>query len=138
MTALLLLVALAGCGDPAPLPSPTSAPTQPTSLIHLRADVHTLASAREHATVVDVRTRASFAEGHVPGAVVVPLASLDPRDGIAATWDRGLPVYVIDASGEHAAEAAQLLGAAGFEAYAVDGGMIAWAAAGLPVEAALR
>jgi phage shock protein E len=91
--------------------------------------------ARDPALVVlDVRTPAEYAAGHVPGAVNVPhdqvearLAELDPLR------DRDLVVYC--KSGVRARLALEALGKAGFRnLWHLDGDMQGWAAGGRPVE----
>lgn len=84
--------------------------------------------------VIDVRDARDWASGHVPGARSVPLDELraDPR-GKAPT-DR---VLFICARGVRSQTAAQLAEAAGrAEVWSMDGGMLAWASAGLPIESA--
>ena len=85
----------------------------------------------EGATVIDVREPEEFATGHVPGARLVPLATVPqaladlPADG---------PVYVICQVGARSAQAAGYLSQRGIDARSVDGGTGNWMAAGLPVE----
>ncbi len=85
----------------------------------------------EQPVLIDVREPVEFAEGHVPGARLVPLASVP-----AAVPD--LPataaVYVICEVGGRSAHAAMFLSQRGFDAYNVDGGTQAWRAAGYPIE----
>jgi rhodanese-related sulfurtransferase len=81
--------------------------------------------------VLDVRQPDEYAEGHVPGAVLIPLGELATRqDEIPA--DR--PVLVICASGVRSARATEALQAAGYDASNVVGGMHAWLDAEFPVE----
>lgn len=83
------------------------------------------------ATLVDVREVAEFAEGHVPGAVNIPMGRLPMRAG---EIDRTAPVYVICRSGNRSSAMVDLLTAQGFEAYNVTGGTQAWIEAGHPVD----
>ena len=83
------------------------------------------------ARIVDVREPAELDEdGRVPGAAHIPLGQLSERAAELA----GEPVVLICRSGTRSAMAADALRASGYEAYSVDGGIIAWEAAGLPVE----
>ncbi len=85
--------------------------------------------------VIDVREPHEFfgAEGHVPGAELVPLASLEAA---AAQWPRDEPLVVVCRSGGRSSRAAQLLNMLGFKHVTnLLGGMIAWKALNLPVEA---
>ena len=88
------------------------------------------------ALLLDVRSHAEYAAGHAPGALLIPLPSLGSRMA-EVPGDR--PICVICHSGGRSAVAAHRLAAAGFSDVAnVRGGMAAWFAAGLPVEAAPR
>ncbi|MFT5685472.1 MAG: sulfur dioxygenase [Myxococcota bacterium] len=82
--------------------------------------------------LVDVREVEEFtgALGHVDGAELVPLASLDVG---AAGWDRDAPVVVLCHSGGRSGRAARVLENLGFSRVAsMAGGMLAWGEAGLP------
>ena len=88
------------------------------------------------ATLLDVREEHEWAAGHAPGALHIPLGALPAR---IEELPRHRPVLVICRSGRRSAEAAGLLagllgGRAGDVAN-VEGGMVAWAGAGLPVVA---
>ena len=81
--------------------------------------------------LVDVREDAEWAAGHAPAARHLPLsdllARLDelPTDG---------PVNIICRVGGRSAQAVAYLRQQGYDVRNVDGGMLAWEAAGLPVE----
>lgn len=80
--------------------------------------------------VLDVRTPAEYAEAHVPGATLLPLQDLPARLN-EVPKDR--KVYVICRSGSRSAQASQVLTDGGHRnVYNVDGGMLAWDAAGFP------
>jgi len=88
-------------------------------------------AARAGALVLDVREPFEYAEGHVAGSVLVPLASVGVRAG---EFPKDEPVYVFCRSGNRSLQAAQTLVAAGFsDVRNVEGGIIAWTAARLPV-----
>lgn len=82
-------------------------------------------------TVVDVREPGEYAEGHVPGALHIPMGHLPARVG---ELDSEQPVYVICASGNRSAAMTDYLTSAGFDAVSVKGGTAAWAQAGRPVQ----
>ncbi|MEV4701724.1 rhodanese-like domain-containing protein [Actinoplanes sp. NPDC049316] len=84
----------------------------------------------EGAVVIDVREPFEYASGHVPGAEAVPLSRLAARAG---GLPRGVPVYVICASGNRSLMAAEHLRRAGVDAWSVAGGTAAWQRAGHPV-----
>lgn len=79
--------------------------------------------------VIDVREPYEYADGHVPGARLVPLATVAQQLGYLPT-DR--PVYVVCQVGARSAQAAMFLAAHGVDAVNVDGGTGDWMAAGYP------
>lgn len=84
--------------------------------------------------LVDVREPHEFVGelGHVPGAALVPMNAVLAQ---AMTWDREEPVLLVCRSGGRSGMVAQALLRAGFvRVMNLAGGMIAWNAAGLPVE----
>ena len=81
--------------------------------------------------VLDVREPWEFAQGHVPGAVNVPLGQLPAR---VRELDPQAPVAVICAHGNRSQSAAALLGQKGFQkVYNVLGGTVGWQQAGLEI-----
>ncbi len=86
--------------------------------------------------VLDVREPEEFVGdlGHVEGALLVPMDALVARlPRLADRADR--PVVVVCRAGARSASAAALLAAAGFRhVFNLEGGMVAWHAAGLPVQ----
>jgi rhodanese-related sulfurtransferase len=81
--------------------------------------------------LLDVRTPAEFARGHVEGARSVPVTALRERlPGLGL--DAGTVVVAICLSAHRSPPAVRLLRAAGLEARQLRGGMIAWSSAGLP------
>jgi rhodanese-related sulfurtransferase len=84
--------------------------------------------------VVDVREPQEFTGelGHVPGAALVPMNSVMAQ---ATGWNRDEPLLLVCRSGGRSAMVAQGLLRAGFtKVMNLSGGMMAWNAAGLPVE----
>lgn len=92
--------------------------------------LETYAAEREVGTTVDVRERAEYVQGHVPGAILVPMGHLSSR---LDELDRSARVHVICASGNRSKAMADLLVAAGFDAVSVSGGTSAWIASGRAV-----
>jgi phage shock protein E len=86
--------------------------------------------------VLDVRTPAEFAAGHVPGAINVPHDELQGRLAeLAGLRDKDVVVYC--KSGRRAGLALELLGRNGYTRLRhLDGDMQGWEAAGRPVEKA--
>jgi sulfur dioxygenase len=84
--------------------------------------------------IVDVREAPEFEGplGHIPGARAMPLDELPAR---MAELDRTRPVVTVCRSGARSAQAALLLGKAGFAQVAnLGGGMLRWRASGHAVE----
>lgn len=80
--------------------------------------------------LLDVRTPAEFAEGHIPGALNIPVDSLQSRLSEVPSY---VPVVVYCRSGNRSATASQILDRAGYDSVYDLGGIIAWSAQGLPV-----
>lgn len=84
--------------------------------------------------IIDVREPDEFNGplGHVPGAKLVPLGSLNDK---ASTLDRQKPLVIVCRSGARSAQATLMLGKAGFERVAnLSGGMLRWRAQRFAVE----
>jgi phage shock protein E len=80
--------------------------------------------------VVDVRTPEERPDGVIEGDVLIPLDELSVRAG---EIDPGRPSLIYCRSGSRSAMAVAALRAAGYDAYNLAGGMLAWLDAGLPV-----
>ena len=139
LAAVILALALSATGcstDEAASPVGTGAP--PEAAGYATVDVQTAydaLSADQSAQLLDVREPEEWAETGVPaGAVLIPLAEVDPR--AASELTPGSPVYVICRSGNRSRTASETLVRMGFmDVYNVGGGVTAWTAAGLPVVA---
>ena len=81
--------------------------------------------------VLDVRTPEEFAEGHVPGAVNIPISDLEARLGDVPK-DRTVIVYC--ESGRRAGRAEKLLAGSGRDVRHLEGDMAAWRKAQLEIE----
>lgn len=82
--------------------------------------------------VIDVREPAEVATERIPGLRLLPLSSFDRHVSSVATDQ---PVYLVCQSGKRAADAAQRLARRGHpDVRVLEGGLLAWSAAGLPVE----
>jgi hydroxyacylglutathione hydrolase len=86
---------------------------------------------RGELSVIDVRARYEWDEGHLPGARHVPLGNLPARfDDLPAG-----PVVMQCTTGSRSAIAASLVAARGArEVWNLEGGLAAWKQAGYPVE----
>jgi rhodanese-related sulfurtransferase len=83
------------------------------------------------AQLVDVRTPAEYEAGHIAGARHVPLEELRAT---AAELEHDRPVVFYCRSGDRSSMAVEAFRASGWDAYAIGGGLVAWAERGLPLE----
>jgi glyoxylase-like metal-dependent hydrolase (beta-lactamase superfamily II)/rhodanese-related sulfurtransferase len=130
------------CGRPAdgaaPPADPSWAPLTWTFAGLWEIDPHLLEERLHEVQVLDVREPSEYhgALGHVPGALLIPLAELPARVGELAP-DR--PVVTVCRSGARSAQALQMLGRAGRgDAANLAGGMLRWRAEGHPVDGGSR
>jgi len=88
---------------------------------------------REDALVVDLSAAADFERGHIAGSKSVPPSQFDPdKKPVAGAKER--PVVLVCRSGQASADAAKKLKKAGFaRVYWLDGGILAWQQADLPL-----
>ena len=107
-----------------------TASAAPTSGAELGAADFAAALKRPGTTIVDVRTPAEYAQGHLPGAVNVDVSSPDFAARIAAL-DPGAPYAVYCRSGSRSGVAVATMTEQGFtDAYHLGGGIGAWQSAG--------
>ena len=86
---------------------------------------------RREALLIDVREPDEWVAGHVAGATHIPLGDLEAR---LAEVPRDRPVLLFCRSGNRSGKATAFLRRQGFgQATNVEGGIIAWQGAGLPV-----
>ncbi|OIQ79506.1 putative adenylyltransferase/sulfurtransferase MoeZ [mine drainage metagenome] len=81
-------------------------------------------------TLLDVREQDEWDAGHAPGAWHIPLGELPRRVSELPVEGR---ILVVCRSGSRSARATAWLEQVGYDAANLDGGMVAWAGAGLPV-----
>lgn len=129
---LTLLLACGGQTETAPTGSVLSGQTPARAVDLSVSDLQ--AASVGGMQVLDVRTAEEFAEGHVPGAINIPLQELQSRSAeLAALKDREFAV--ICAVGGRSSSATGLLHRQGYSgARNVAGGTQAWEAAGYPLE----
>ena len=80
--------------------------------------------------LIDVRESYEHEAGHIAQARHIELERLASQ---ADTLDRERPVYFQCRLGVRSAMATQAFRASGYEAYSMQGGLMAWADAGLPL-----
>jgi rhodanese-related sulfurtransferase len=81
--------------------------------------------------LIDVRELHEHEAGRIAGDRLVQLSNLSAE---AHTIDQGRPVVFYCRSGARSAMATQAFSEAGFDAHNMTGGLLAWDAAGLPLE----
>jgi rhodanese-related sulfurtransferase len=80
--------------------------------------------------LVDCRELYEWVAGHVEGAVHLPVNAI--MSGAGSDLDKDTPIAVICRTGNRSELATMMLQARGYDATNVEGGMEAWARAGLP------
>ena len=84
----------------------------------------------EHPSIIDVRSPKEWSEGHIEGALHIPVGDMEVR---VDTIPRGKPIHMICGSGYRSSIATSVLRRAGkTEVINVTGGMTAWNAQKLP------
>jgi rhodanese-related sulfurtransferase len=149
---ILMSTLLVGCATPAPaapkvVVQSTSAPTvapmlastsAPTAKpLALPTDVTPKMVEELRTTgaivIIDVREPDEYAEGRIPGSMLIPLGELANRTDEVPT---DVPVVMVCRSGNRSTQAVQILQKAGFtNIHSMTGGMNAWSEAGYLVEA---
>lgn len=82
--------------------------------------------AGENLYVVDLRSQATYQQGHIPQAINVPIEILFTDAAREPFPDDGTPVVFVCANGHVSAMAAALFGTMGYNAYSLRFGMIGW------------
>jgi len=96
------------------------------------AGLHDRLRLGEPMQLLDVREHPEFAAGRIAGSHCLPLGELERN---AAGLSRNRPVVCLCRSGKRAAQAAEKLAALGFtDVLRLEGGLLAWEQAGLPLE----
>lgn len=80
---------------------------------------------REEASlfILDVREAHEYAQGHIPGARLIPLGQLPFR---AFELDRQVEVVIVCRSGARSSQATRYLQGQGYRVLNMEGGMLAW------------
>ncbi len=129
---LLAAVLLAACGGAAE----TAVPAADIDVASLPAtiDVQTVDSVKERDDVVliDVREQWEYDEGHIPGITLIPMNEVADRLSEIPT-DK--TVILTCRSGNRSGQVAEFLRGEGYDnVHNMEGGILAWEAAGLPVD----
>ena len=83
--------------------------------------------------VLDVRTAAEYAEGHIEGAVNIDQGQSDFLEKVKASVPTSKKIAVFCRSGRRSANAANRLAAEGYQCVNLTGGILAWKGASMPV-----
>ena len=114
-----VIILLAGCGNGAEAPELTGfqsiAPEE--ALERLENE--------EGIVLLDVRTPAEYAEGHIPGSLLIPLQTL-AQEAPEQLTDKEAPIFVYCRSGRRSIEAAEILVEQGYTQVYDLGGIIDW------------
>lgn len=133
---LLLSAMLAGCA-PAETPSTGGPGAEAAPAATVRkvdsAALRDALDAKQVPVLVDVRTPAEFAAGHVPGAINIPVHELKGRIAEIEPY-KGGEVWLICEVGGRSASAAKQLSALGFNSVDVSDGTAGWRGRSFPVE----
>jgi rhodanese-related sulfurtransferase len=128
----LLLFVPAACGGTSTTPD-APAEVDPAELPRV-VDVETVASIKDDPEVVliDVREPEEYAAGHIPDVTLMPMGEVPERLNDIPT-DKTVIAYC--RSGNRSGQVMQFLQQHGYEnVHNMEGGIIAWEQAGLPVE----
>lgn len=130
----VMMLVLAACGSSE---GTTSAPTLEEidlSTLPATVDVETVAALRDNPDVflLDVREQWEYDEGHIPGITLIPMGEIPARMSEIPTDKE---VIVTCRTGNRSGQVAEFLRQQGFDnVHNMDGGIVAWEAAGLPVD----
>lgn len=99
----------------------------------LGVDAFNTAIAAGHARLVDVRTPAEYAAGHLIGSINIDWTA-DDYEAAFAKLDKRMPVLLYCHSGGRSEQAMEYLADKGYRAQHLGGGYAAWKKAGKPSE----
>lgn len=112
--------AMLACGhvaakEPASAPAAASAVAQPAAASAVKPD------AKQRTLWIDVRTSEEYAQGHLEGAINIPLDQIAQRIASQAP-DKDMPIAVYCRSGNRSEQARQILQSMGYSAVTNEGG----------------
>ncbi len=143
LTASLALAACGGSDDAAPTTeapaveaqTETAADTTASGIQVVSATdaAATIAAAPDDLVILDVRTPQEFDEGHIEGATLIDFYDPDFANQLAEL-DPDVPYVLYCRSGNRSSDARAMMAELGFTTVDdIDGGILAWESAGLPV-----
>ena len=90
--------------------------------------------AKESGVLLDVRTAEEFAEAHIEGATQLDYYETDSFSAALDAMDKSVTYYIYCRSGSRSSNAQAMMFEKGFKkVYNLDGGILAWRKAQLPV-----
>jgi len=134
-------IAVAACGgsdsttstDPTATPRVEAVDAAGIRVVEPEQAAATIDDPPDDLVILDVRTQAEFDEGHIEGAVILDFY----RDDFAvelAKFDPEVPYVLYCRSGNRSSGTREIMADLGFESVEdVDGGIVGWQEAGLPV-----
>lgn len=134
-------ICIAACGgsESASAPETASAPateameTEGIRVVSPEAAAATIENPPADLVILDVRTPEEFAEGHIEGAVLLDFYRDDFADELAE-FDTDVPYVLYCRSGNRSSQARSIMDELDFRSVEdVDGGIVGWQEAGLPV-----
>ncbi len=85
----------------------------------------------KHPFILDVRQPDEYRQGHIAGAKLIPLGELRRQ---MAELPKGREIVCVCASGSRSGSASKALAKEGFTVFNMQGGMMAWRQAKLPIQ----
>ena len=115
---------MAGCGVKA---------SEPGIAVVSPQEFQTKLAEDQDAYLLDVRKPAEFASGHLQGAHLLNWLDTDKFKLDSKSIDKSKTIYIYCRSGRRSNAAATFLSREGYKVVDMDGGILAWEKAGLPV-----
>ena len=118
---LMMTLLLTGCAAPAPSSSPEARTYRRITM----QEAVEMMEKEENYVILDVRTHEEFAQGHIPGAIVIPNETIG-TDEILQLPDKDQLIMVYCRSGNRSRQASDKLVKLGYTNVVEFGGIIDW------------
>ncbi len=90
------------------------------------------------AVLIDIRERQEHARAHIPGAVLVPLSNLEKQDLSSEKSRAPMAIFHCHSGMRTTMNLGRLRGLGFAQTRILDGGLLAWKSAGLPVQSSVE